>query len=122
MKKTNKQNTFNALDSNFLNTQNMKLNEGYLKESIELNIFNNRELYNQVKNNRIKPHSVVWQAFLYTANSCLDFEEYNTQATSEQLKAYLNQYGYDYKTFFNDLIEVVEEDRKERKDFQEKTL
>ena len=111
---TNKEKTFQALDSSFQMEGN-KINIGYLIETIELNIMNTRKIYDLLKNKRTKTHSIIWIAFEYTTNECLKNEFYPSkyECTSEQLKAYLKSDGYNYLTCFVELIKDIDEQRKE---------
>lgn len=102
---TNQNITFNALDSYFLNTGNGKLNIDYLNDQIfmQLDIVQRNEnagngksrLYVNMMNKRRTIRSIVWEAFLEFANQAIaDIYGGNYEASSQQLKKYLDKYGY----------------------------
>lgn len=111
---TNKEKTFNALNSSFLNTADMKINSGWLNDSIIMILDNTYSLYQAMQNTRRKASSVVWEAFMILTNECLKNEEYPRQyvCTSEQLKSWLAQYGNGYETLA-EAVQHVEEEREE---------
>lgn len=96
--------TFNALDSYFLNTSNNTLNIGYLNDQIymQLDIVWRNEnagngksrLHMALMNKRRTNKSIVWEAFMDFANTAIR-DEYGAryQASSAQLKKYLEKYG-----------------------------
>lgn len=111
---TNKEKTFSALNSSFLNTQDMKINESYLNESLALLLDNVQPLYNAMMYSKRKPHSVAWEAFIHLANERLEYEEYPRKysCTSEHLKKWLAEYGRGY-TSIAETVSYIEESRKE---------
>ena len=115
MAKTNIQATFNTLDSYFLNTGNMQLNDSYFLESvynqIDIVFRNDKQLREYVRNTR-KTTTIIWTAFISITNDYLENEGYSYKCTSEQLKKYLKQYGYGYE-FFTPLYKEVENIKKE---------
>lgn len=102
---TNQKLTFNTLDSYFLNTGSMKLNIGYLRDSItayfdvterHTNGGNGKSLLQiNLENMRRSIKSLVWEAFQSMTNDYLENETGSRKyaCTSEQLKKYLKQYG-----------------------------
>ena len=105
---TNQNYTFNALDSYFLNTGNMKLNADYLNDQIYMQFdivyrhnrgSGKKSILRDIAANykRRSLNAVIWNAFLDFANTALE-NEYGAEyrATSEQLKKYLAKYGCDY--------------------------
>lgn len=98
--------TFNTLDSYFLNTGNMKLNIGYLRDSIttyfdvterHTNGGNGKSLLQiNLANMRRSIKSLVWEAFLSMTNDFLENETGSRKyiCTSDQLKKYLKKYGF----------------------------
>lgn len=107
---TNKEKTFCALNSAYLMSNNA-INEGYLNETLQLYLANERKLYDAMHNKRLKPHSVVWQALTYDANTRLTNEEYPKEymCTSDQLKAWLKEYGRGYDTLQETIDYIIEE-------------
>ena len=103
---TNQNLTFNTLDSYFLNTGSMKLNIGYLRDSItayfdvterHTNGGNGKSLLQiNLENTRRSIKSLVWEAFQSMTNDYLENETGSRKyaCTSEQLKKYLDQYGF----------------------------
>lgn len=103
---TNQNLTFNTLDSYFLNTGSMKLNIGYLRDSIiayfdvterNTNGGNGKSLLQiNLENTRRSIKSLVWEAFQSMTNDYLENETGSRKytCTSAQLKKYLDQYGF----------------------------
>lgn len=124
--KTNKQISFNALNSNFAGinskTQEWELDMENLVETLRIEIeiaFVNDERYIHLfQSKRSKSHSVVWNAFSVVANRMITEMLYpNRQgyyASSEHLKSWLKSYGYDYKECFAELIQEIDEFRNEK--------
>lgn len=123
---TNQKLTFDTLDSFFLNTGNMTLNVGELRENL-LRQFDEVQrntkgqqsgkslLRENLENNRRSVKSLVWGAFITMTNSYIEWEKGDRKysCTSQQLKKYLAQYGY---TLENALQPVVDEITKWRND------
>lgn len=110
--RTNKQATFNALNSHFLNTETMKINEGYLNDSLALALDNERALYDAMRDTRRRAHAVAWMALENVASSCISYEaapNETTYASSEQLKAWLKQYGHAYDTIAETVQYIIDE-------------
>ena len=107
--KTCKKNTFEVLDSYFLNTGNGKMNEGYFLENIftqiDVTYRSDRHKRDYVK--RAKVQNIIWTAFIDMTNEFLKYQDYGTVCTNQQLKAWLEQYGKSYE-IFNPLYEEVE--------------
>lgn len=99
--KTNKKNTFEVLDSYFLNTASNKMNVDYFLDNIFIQIdvtFRSDKVKRDfVKNGKIT--SILWDAFISFTNDILQYNDYNTICTSQQLKDYLKYYGKDYSIF-----------------------
>lgn len=105
--RTCKNNTFSVLNSYFLNTQIMRINEGWLNDHISTPINTNKEFYDMMKNKRKKSHSIAWDAFMYCVNCLLKYNDYNTVCTSAQLKEWLNTYGNGYDSI-KETVDFVE--------------
>lgn len=107
--KTCKNNTYEALNSYYLNTQTMRINQGYLNDNLCIFLVNDRNLYfDGVLNRRRKVESVVWEAFTQLANECLKMLDYSTICNSKQLKDWLFEYGEGYNTLQESIDYVVE--------------
>lgn len=107
--------TFAALNSYFLNTATMKINEEYLNHLLNIQCFNNRRSYADMKNKRRKSHAIVWQAFIDLANDDIREMEEPRQthiATNYHLKKWLETYGRGLDSIA-ETVEAVETYRKE---------
>lgn len=113
---TNKEKTFSALNSYFLDTSRMRINETYLNEHIQVMLDNTRHLYDDMRYSKRKPYSIAWEAFILLANECIKMIEYPAIYTcaSEQLKKWLAQYGRGYETIAES-VAYIEEEREEAK-------
>lgn len=123
---TNQKLTFDTLDSFFLNTGNMTLNVGELRENL-LRQFDEVQrntkgqqsgkslLRENLENNRRSVKSLVWGAFIAMTNGYIEWEKGDRKysCTGQQLKKYLAQYGY---TLESALQPVVDEITKWRND------
>lgn len=111
--------TFNTLDSYFLNTGNMKLNIGYLRDSIttyfdvterHTNGGNGKSLLQiNLANMRRSIKSLVWEAFLSMTNDFLEYETGSRKytCTSDQLKKYLKKYGFSLDEALKPVIDEI---------------
>lgn len=112
--RTNKRNTFEILDSHFLNTQNGTMNTDYFLENIYMQIDvvfrHDKQKREFLKTGKIT--SILWSAFVDFTNDKLEAYDYNTVCTSQHLKDYLKQYGKDY-SIFEPLYKEVERMKKE---------
>lgn len=116
--------TFNTLDSYFLNTGNMKLNIGYLRDSIttyfdvterHTNGGNGKSLLQiNLANMRRSIKSLVWEAFLSMTNDFLEYETGSRKytCTSDQLKKYLKKYGFSLDEALKPVIDEISAWRK----------
>lgn len=116
---TNQNLTFNTLDSYFLNTGSMKLNIGYLRDSItayfdvterNTNGGNGKSLLTvNLENSRRSIRSLVWEAFVIMTNDYIENETGNKKfsCTSQQLKKYLAKYGYTIEEALQPVIDEV---------------
>ena len=107
--------TFAALNSYFLNTATMKINEEYLNHLLNIQCFNIRRNYSDMKNKRRKSHAIVWQAFIDLANDDIKEMEEPRQthiATNYHLKKWLETYGRGLDSIA-ETVEAVETYRKE---------
>ena len=107
--------TFAAQNSYFLNTATMKINEEYLNDLLHIQTFNDRRLYEEMKDKRRKSHAIVWQAFIDLANDDIREMEEPRQthtATNYHLKKWLETYGRGLDSIA-ETVEAVETYRKE---------
>lgn len=90
------------------------INETYLNDSIYLLLMNTENLYNKIKNKRIKIDSIIWETFTSLANDILNNEFYNENliVSSSHLKSWLKDYNKSYE-IFKELKEILENERKE---------
>lgn len=113
--KTKKEITFGTLNSYFLNTATMTINEDYLNHLLDIHCFNSdRQLYEDMKNKRIKSTSLAWRGLIGLTNELISSEEYPVKyyATGDQLKKWLNQYGRGYESIA-ETVQTIETYRKE---------
>ena len=111
--------TFNTLDSYFLNTGNMKLNIGYLRDNIIMyfdvterhtNGGNGKSILQiNLENMRRSIKSLVWEAFQSMTNDYLENETGSRKytCTSAQLKKYLDQYGFTLNEALKPVIDEI---------------
>lgn len=83
-----------------------------LKASIGEIVDNDQSLYSQIKNNRIKVHSVVWYALEKVFNKYLEWAECR-KLSSEQIKNWFAYNNTDYKTALKKVVEYMEGIRKQ---------
>ena len=112
--KTNKKNTFEILDSHFLNTSNNTINVDYFLENIYMQVDvvfrHDKRKREYLKTAKIK--NIIWYAFVDFTNEKLFYYDYGTVCTNQHLKDYLGQYGKDY-SIFDPLYEEIERIKKE---------
>ena len=112
--KTNKKNTFEILDSHFLNTGNGKMNVDYfldcIYQHIDVNYRHDIRKREYVKKSKVT--SILWCAFIDFTNEKLFYYDYGTSCTNKHLKDYLAYYGKDF-SIFEPLYEEVERFKKE---------
>ena len=123
--------TFNTLDSYFLNTGNMKLNIGYLRDNIIMyfdvterhtNGGNGKSILQiNLENMRRSIKSLVWEAFQSMTNDYLENETGSRKytCTSEQLKKYLKKYGFSLDEALKPVIDEISAWRKSAKNGEE---
>lgn len=116
---TNQELTFNTLDSYFLNTGSMKLNIGYLRDSItayfdvterHTNGGNGKSLLQiNLANMRRSVKSLVWETFLSMTNDYIENETGSRKytCTSEQLKKYLKKYGFSLDEALKPVVDEI---------------
>ena len=123
--------TFNTLDSYFLNTGNMKLNIGYLRDNIIMyfdvterhtNGGNGKSILQiNLENMRRSIKSLVWEVFQSMTNDYLENETGSRKytCTSEQLKKYLKKYGFSLDEALKPVIDEISAWRKSAKNGEE---
>lgn len=116
---TNQTLTFNTLDSYFLNTEKMRLNIGYFRDSVRdqfdlvqrhTNGGNGKSLLIiNLENSRRPIRSLVWEAFISMTNNYIENETGSRKmtCTSQQLKKYLAQYGYTMEEALQPVIDEI---------------
>lgn len=100
--RTNKQITYAALNSHYLDTSDMSINMEYLNDAIIMWGENTERFYKAYTRTRRPIRSVVWEIFADLVNDHIRTNEhpYNQDyyASSAQLKSWLEEYGDGYKT------------------------
>ena len=120
--RTNKDITFAALNSHYLDTSKMEINEEYLNDSIIIWGENTRRFYEAYTRSRRSIRSIVWEMFTDLANNHIKSNEYpynqDCYASSEQLKKWLSDYGDGYDTLLPaiDYFETIRREYKEEQD------
>ena len=110
---TNKKNTFNFLDSYFLESNN-QINKEYLNNMVKYDYIDNYEpLYKLVKESNRKPLSICHEAVLTALNQEIKFTDYKGfYITSYQLKAWLELHNETWN-IFQPVYDYIMEYRKE---------
>ena len=117
--RTNKAITFTALNSHYLDTSKMEINEEYLNDAIIIWGENTRRFYEAYTRSRRSIRSIVWEMFTDLANNHIKSNEYpynqDCYASSEQLKKWLSDYGDGYDTLLPaiDYFETIRREYKE---------
>ena len=117
--RTNKTITFTALNSHYLDTCKMRINEEYLNDAIIIWGENTRRFYEAYTRSRRSIRSIVWEMFADLANNHIKSNEYpynqDCYASSEHLKKWLSEYGDGYDTLFSsiDYFETIRREYKE---------
>lgn len=106
--KTNKAITFAALNSHYLDTSDMRINEEYLNDAIIMWGENTERFYKAYTQTKRPIRSIVWEIFTDLTNDHIKSNEYpynqNYHATSAQLKAWLAEYGDGYETLLPAIV------------------
>lgn len=114
--RTNKAITYTALNSHYLDTSKMEINEEYLNDAIIIWGENTRKFYEAYTGSRRPIRSIVWEMFADLANNHIKSNEYpynqDCYASSDQLKKWLAEYGNGYETL-SPAIEYFETIRNE---------
>ena len=114
--RTNKAITYTALNSHYLDTSKMEINEEYLNDAIIIWGENTRKFYEAYTSSRRPIRSIVWEMFADLTNNHIKSNEYpynqDCYASSDQLKKWLADYGNGYETL-SPAIEYFEAIRNE---------
>ena len=106
--KTNKSITFAALNSHYLDTQSMTINEEYLNDAIVMWGENTERFYKEYTQGKRPIRSIVWEIFSDLANQHIRDNEYpynqDHYASSYQLKEWLSEYGSGYETLLPAMV------------------
>ena len=124
---TNQKLTIDTLDSFFLNTGNMTLNVGKLREKL-IQHFDVEQrstqghsgksiLRENLENSRRSVKSLVWEAFVTMTNGFIEWDtgERKYTCTNQQLKKYLAQYGYTLESALHPVVDEIAKWRNEVK-------
>lgn len=112
--KTNKTNTINTLNGQWLDHTN-HINTSFLNNELIIMMMNTEPLTREVLNTRRKPEAVAWEVLRFTANLYLKLNGFNTYASNEQLKSWLNEYGEGFDTLA-ETVEAIKAERAEMAD------
>lgn len=119
--KVDKNVTYDFLDSHFYN--NGTVDKKYLLDSIGMVIDNNKELYNNIANRRIKITAIVWEGFKELVN--MEIKHSGYECDSEHLKKWLSLRfgvkGNEIYNVFEPLYKHYEKEREERLNENTKT-
>lgn len=106
---------YRALDSDFKSEWDDTVDPNYVAEQVDLWLFNTRELYDEIFNNRRPAHSVAYSAMLDLFQDVVDRYDVKVRVTSEMAKQWLKRNGIDYKTLLAPVVSKIEEEREERR-------
>lgn len=108
--------TFSTLNSYFLNTDSMRINKGYLNDSIILWAMNIEKFYNDIRYSKKKLTGVLFNVMVDFVNHHIKQDNYpyhqDKCCSSYQIKKWLDQYGDGWDTL-NPALEYFENERKE---------
>lgn len=100
--RTNKNITFSALNSHYLDTSDMCITVEYFNDALIMWGMNTEKFYCEIANKRRAIKSLVWNIFEDLANHHIKDNEYpynqDMYASSDQLKSWLKTYGNGYDT------------------------
>jgi hypothetical protein len=120
--KTRKNITFAALNSHYLDTSNMRISEQYLNDALIMWGENTARFYIAYTKSKRPIRSIVWEIFTDLTNDHIKTNEYpynqDCYASSEQLKAWLKEYGDGYETLLPAIVafqDLRDEYRRENK-------
>lgn len=119
--RTNKTITYSALNSHYLDTGKMEINEDYLNDAIIIWGENTHKFYEAYTRSRRPIRSIVWEMFIDLTNNHIQSNEYpynqDCYASSDQLKKWLSEYGNGYDTLLPtiDYFETIRREYKEAK-------
>lgn len=106
--RTNKKITFAALNSHYLNTDRMRINEEYLNDAIVMWGENTEKFYIAYTQSNRPIKSIVWEIFTDLINRHIKDNEYplnqDCYASSYQLKEWLEEYGDGYETILPSIV------------------
>lgn len=106
--KTNKAITFAALNSHYLDTSKMRINEEYLNYALIMWGENTEHFYIAYTQTKRSIKSIVWEIFTDLVNHHIKDNEYpynqDHVASSYQLKAWLEEYGDGYETLLPAIV------------------
>ena len=117
--RTSKAITYSALNSHYLDTSKMEINEDYLNDAIIIWGENTRKFYEAYTRTRRSIRSIVWEMFIDLANNHIRSNEYpynqDCYASSDQLKKWLSDYGNGYETLLPaiDYFETIRREYRE---------
>jgi hypothetical protein len=117
--RTNKAITYAALNSHYLDTSKMEINEDYLNDALMIWGENTRKFYEAYTSSRRSIRSIVWEIFIDLTNNHIKSNEYpynqDCYASSEHLKKWLAEYGEGYDT----LLPTIDYFETRRREYRE---
>lgn len=98
-----------------LYVENGQIIENYLADNVDLWLFNTQKLYNELKNNRRKSYSIVYEAMLDLFQSNVNDNLYpkKVRVTSEMVQRWFKKHNADFKAILKPVVDKVEEERQE---------
>lgn len=98
-----------------LYVENGQIIENYLADNVDMWLFNTQKLYNQLKNNRRKSYSIVYEAMLDLFQSNVNDNLYpkKVRITSEMVQSWFRKHNADFKAILKPVVDKVEEERQE---------
>lgn len=106
--RTNKAITYSALNSHYLDTSKMKINDDYLNDAIVMWGENTERFYKAYTQSKRTIQSIVWEILTDLTNQHIKDNEYpynqDCYATSAQIKAWLDEYGDGYETILPAIV------------------
>jgi len=108
--RTNKDYTYEVLNSYFLNTATMKINETYLNDLLDITAFNTKWIYDKMTTRRSKSTTIAFYSLIEWCNQELRLEHPGYYASNEQVKKWLNEYGNGYDSI-KEIADFIEEYR-----------
>lgn len=105
---------YQALDDTYVSEWDNKVDPDYIRDNVELFIWNDRPTYEEIFNTRRKPHSVAYEGLLKLFQGNVNDYEVKVRVTSDMVKRWLKKHGIDYVELLKPIVDRIEEERAER--------